>query len=739
MPRLFDPFNHLKLKYKLIIFILLSSLLTLVFFSLVSVPLMKRQTEENERTKARENMKTFQFFLDSNLANMRSGLYASLSNPAFSKWYTVYEEEEQGTMSPEVRLSIHNDCYNAMLDSSRAYPYITSIFLLDRDNHCFSIYSDVSPVIPTSFSSLPAAQHAREASGQFIWEFSSEEGVLNGILLARAVYELITGDFLGYYVVTLDMRILDPFLSMGGAGRGTYSIETDGVIWNSPDGATLENADAPRPVNGDYTVTMPDPVTGWNFSYSVSKETLYLPVARMERAFYTASLFAVAIAVLLSLLLSDLFNRRIQRLLERVRQVEEYGAPETLLDDPYRDEIGILTRRFNELLNSLKRSQHMQRENIFRSLLEGTYDPSMQSDAASTLQLETDGGMYQVVLVSFLQGGDLPYSHWGSRVDALCPKGLTGILLRPSLLCFLSTLKERDTSAVFPKMLQLLEADLGFSSTRAFFGGRYPDILLVKKSLEDAIVLLNYRAQNSPQQLYCYDNLTFSSDRSGYPHMLEQKLMQSIEACNLLACEKLLREISDYFISNESEVYYASFFLSSVYLKLYKLLTDNAMHPEMLYGERWRTVLDTYSNSLDILSRFTTLYQDIKLYFNQLNHLRQNLSVTQNETIRKALLLISSEYHTPELNITYLSEKLNLSEKYFSALFKKEMSSGFSEYLTGYRIDKSKELLKNTDKKVKEVSAEVGFEYTHYFCSVFKSATGATPTEYRKLSRGGQS
>ena len=57
----------------------------------------------------------------------------------------------------------------------------------------------------------------------------------------------------------------------------------------------------------------------------------------------------------------------------------------------------------------------------------------------------------------------------------------------------------------------------------------------------------------------------------------------------------------------------------------------------------------------------------------------------------------------------------------------------FGDYVTKIRMDKAKELLKNTDMMVYSISLEVGYESQYHFSRKFKSLYGVSPIEYRKM------
>ena len=52
--------------------------------------------------------------------------------------------------------------------------------------------------------------------------------------------------------------------------------------------------------------------------------------------------------------------------------------------------------------------------------------------------------------------------------------------------------------------------------------------------------------------------------------------------------------------------------------------------------------------------------------------------------------------------------------------------------MTGRRMDRAKHLLRNPDKSIKEICAEVGYSDPNYFSRIFKKYQGVSPTEYKE-------
>ncbi len=78
-----------------------------------------------------------------------------------------------------------------------------------------------------------------------------------------------------------------------------------------------------------------------------------------------------------------------------------------------------------------------------------------------------------------------------------------------------------------------------------------------------------------------------------------------------------------------------------------------------------------------------------------------------------------------------------VSKGYLSVLFKQETGVNFVSYLNHYRIEKSKELILNTDLKIYEIALRVEYESPYYFSKLFKEIVGVGCKEYRSLHHHG--
>jgi len=85
-----------------------------------------------------------------------------------------------------------------------------------------------------------------------------------------------------------------------------------------------------------------------------------------------------------------------------------------------------------------------------------------------------------------------------------------------------------------------------------------------------------------------------------------------------------------------------------------------------------------------------------------------------------------------EINLEKLAEKYNVGYSYFRQMFKKYTGVSPGQYHLQLRIIRAKELLCSTNKSIKEISHELGFQTIYYFSNMFKKKEGVNPSEFRK-------
>jgi len=79
-----------------------------------------------------------------------------------------------------------------------------------------------------------------------------------------------------------------------------------------------------------------------------------------------------------------------------------------------------------------------------------------------------------------------------------------------------------------------------------------------------------------------------------------------------------------------------------------------------------------------------------------------------------------------------IAQQLHISVRYLSKLFKSYMGVTLSNYINIYRINRSIELMQDTNLTLTEIALQVGFKDSQHYSKVFGSVINATPSQYRK-------
>ncbi|QUI24805.1 response regulator [Vallitalea pronyensis] len=143
-----------------------------------------------------------------------------------------------------------------------------------------------------------------------------------------------------------------------------------------------------------------------------------------------------------------------------------------------------------------------------------------------------------------------------------------------------------------------------------------------------------------------------------------------------------------------------------------------------------------------------TFWESDESQYLQLNELRSKLSVIEFLTeLKKRLhtIMTKSEgnyiidqaktyikiHYKEDFSFKALAEDIGVTSSYLSMLFKKTTGYTMKDYIIKLRINRAKDLLKETNEPVTAIAESVGYDNVHYFSRSFKQKIGVAPSEYR--------
>lgn len=106
---------------------------------------------------------------------------------------------------------------------------------------------------------------------------------------------------------------------------------------------------------------------------------------------------------------------------------------------------------------------------------------------------------------------------------------------------------------------------------------------------------------------------------------------------------------------------------------------------------------------------------------------------TRSKIVLENFLLLVRDHHTKERSLSFYADKLYLTPKYLSKLIKSVSGKSAHEWIDSFVILEAKNLLKYSDMSIKSIVYELNFPNQTTFYRFFKTKTGMTPSEYRKM------
>jgi LacI family transcriptional regulator len=99
--------------------------------------------------------------------------------------------------------------------------------------------------------------------------------------------------------------------------------------------------------------------------------------------------------------------------------------------------------------------------------------------------------------------------------------------------------------------------------------------------------------------------------------------------------------------------------------------------------------------------------------------------------VSKALSYIQDNSHR-HISVTEITENLDIPLRTLQWAFQKSVNCSIQDQINKQRLKRVKDLLVNSDRKVGQISEDLGFSSAQYLNHFFTKITGCTPNEYRR-------
>lgn len=91
-----------------------------------------------------------------------------------------------------------------------------------------------------------------------------------------------------------------------------------------------------------------------------------------------------------------------------------------------------------------------------------------------------------------------------------------------------------------------------------------------------------------------------------------------------------------------------------------------------------------------------------------------------------------AEHYAEKIYVEKLADIIMVSPDYFTKMFKDSIGKTPVDYINGIRVNRSMQLLIDSDKSIAEIAEDIGFCNANYFHKIFKQYMEMSPLAYRK-------
>ena len=153
-------------------------------------------------------------------------------------------------------------------------------------------------------------------------------------------------------------------------------------------------------------------------------------------------------------------------------------------------------------------------------------------------------------------------------------------------------------------------------------------------------------------------------------------------------------------------------------------------HPTRLFTQQWLVlVLLTYNTAQMVLRKKP--WKETAENAEEEEEEEEDPVWKQYRAILEAWMAENKPYLNPEFRLVDLMQVLPMNRTYLSNFINTEYGCTFYQYVTNYRIEEAKRLMKeHPEMKLQDIAEQSGFSSAVVFSRTFLRETGVTPTEW---------
>jgi len=281
------------------------------------------------------------------------------------------------------------------------------------------------------------------------------------------------------------------------------------------------------------------------------------------------------------------------------------------------------------------------------------------------------------------------------------------------------------------QLMEEISRHIGFSVTVSL-SPIFDQLREAGNRFEETKRAISFRHFGQMNQVIDVERLQQESPDSGvyYPVALEKQLLHTLRTGDADEANDLFADFIDQLSKHDRRERAIREGISYLIGSIQHMMLAAGVDPRQVYGV---VGLQEQLETLHSADEVGVWFRDkvVRLFF---DHIRSRENDQWSVMVNKTLLRMQESYGDDQLSLESCAEEFGTTSYTLSKVFRQGTGHNFIDYLTTLRMDKAKELLRDTDTKVNDIALQVGYQ-SSYFHRIFKKHEGVTPSQYRDKHR----
>lgn len=206
-----------------------------------------------------------------------------------------------------------------------------------------------------------------------------------------------------------------------------------------------------------------------------------------------------------------------------------------------------------------------------------------------------------------------------------------------------------------------------------------------------------------------------------------KKFFQYIQASSRTKISNTMEELKEYLLQNDFELLGIRHFLVDIFLQV-------KQNTVQVYGSSQEIPFQNNAAIIEIIENKSYLYEILDYFTEQFEMAMGHIGSNASDSVFDDILYYIDMNYASQLKLEEVASLFGYNSSYFGKLFTQKNGCNFKTHLDEVRIRNAKKMLLDTDIKVYEIAARVGYNHVDIFHQKFKKLVHMSPAEFRKAA-----